>query len=393
MKKNSVNPLHPRFSSSEDLFSPLISPSLPHRSLKILSRCFFFGIRFISSNDPQPYNSHCYGHFAHRTLKRKSFSLHLFRRLFHSHHSLSNQTHGPSLYHCCPNAYPDKAEQKVWRRQNYVWFLKRHWKSSVAIGRSQSLSPPKVVVLGCMAERLKDKILDADKMVDVVLSNWKFSEGFSSSMCKVEKVGLRFSDLLDWIGFPLNFLRCDYLLYVMRDRYKICKYIHLPVQTGSSTVLGRMRWGYTREAYLDLVQKIRRIMPDVGISSDVICGFCGETEEEHKDTISLIRAVGYDMAYMFAYSMKKKIHAHGNYVDDIGTIQLLLVEGLNKRADTELIGKSDRGERVLFANLPVPNRDVDLNNKWNPVIGDFVEVHILKSTQALLFGERLLLLN
>lgn len=144
-------------------------------------------------------------------------------------------------------------------------------------------------------------------------------------------------------------------------------------------------------------------------------GFCGETEEEHKDTLSLIRAVGYDMAYMFAYSMREKTHAHRNYVDDvadevkqrrltelieafrestgqcydsqIGTIQLVLVEGPNKRApDTELIGKSDRGHRVSFTNLPVPNRE-DSNNKQNPVIGDYVEVRILKSTRASLFGE------
>ncbi|KAJ9172724.1 hypothetical protein P3X46_015934 [Hevea brasiliensis] len=442
-------------------------------------------------------------------------------------------------------AIRDNAEHKVWQRLNYFWFLKRHWKSNVAIGRSQSLSPPKVVVLGCMAERLKDKILDADKMVDVVCgpdayrdlprlleevdygqkgintllsleetyadispvrisknsisafvsvmrgcnnmcsfcivpftrgrersrpvdsivkevaelwkegvkevtllgqnvnsyndtsgidkeaepgSNWKFSEGFSS-MCKVKKVGLRFSDLLDRLSTEFPEMRFRYtsphpkdfpddLLYVMRDRYNICKYIHLPAQTGSSTVLERMRRGYTREVYLDLVQKIRRIMPDVGISSDFICGFCGETEEEHKDTLSLIRAVGYDMAYMFAYSMREKTHAHRNYVDDvpdevkqrrltelieafrestgqcydsqIGTIQLVLVEGLNKRApDTELIGKSDRGHRVSFSNLPVPNRNEDLNNKQNPIIGDYVEVRILKSTRASLFGEAL----
>ncbi|OAY60807.1 CDK5RAP1-like protein [Manihot esculenta] len=439
-------------------------------------------------------------------------------------------------------AIRDNAEQKVWQRLNYFWFLKRHWKSNVAIGRSQSVCPPKVVVLGCMAERLKDKILDTDKMVDVVCgpdayrdlprlleevdygqkgintllsleetyadispvrisknsisafvsvmrgcnnmcsfcivpftrgrersrpvdsivkevaqlwkegvkevtllgqnvnsyndasgiekeaepgSNWKYSEGFSS-MCKVKKVGLRFSDLLDRLSTEFPEMRFRYtsphpkdfpddLLNVMQHRYNVCKYIHLPAQTGSSTVLERMRRGYTREAYLDLVQKIRKIMPDVGISSDFICGFCGETEEEHKDTLSLIRAVGYDMAYMFAYSMREKTHAHRNYVDDvadevkqrrltelieafrestgqcydsqIGTIQLVLVEGPNKRApDTELIGKSDRGHRVSFTNLPVPNRE-DSNNKQNPVIGDYVEVRILKSTRASLFGE------
>lgn len=442
-------------------------------------------------------------------------------------------------------AIRDNAEQRVWQRLNYFWFLKRHWKSNVAIGRSHSICPPKVVVLGCMAERLKDKILDADKMVDVVCgpdayrdlprlleevdygqkgintllsleetyadicpvrisknsvtafvsvmrgcnnmcsfcivpftrgrersrpvesivkevgelwkegvkevtilgqnvnsyndasgdenevepgTNWRLSEGFSST-CKVKKMGLRFSDLLDRLSTEFPEMRFRYtsphpkdfpddLLYLMRERHNICKYIHLPAQTGNSAVLERMRRGYTREAYLDLVQKIRRIIPDVGISSDFICGFCGETEEEHEDTVTLIKTVGYDMAYMFAYSMREKTHAHRNYIDDVpeevkqrrltelieafrestgqcfdsqvGTVQLVLVEGPNKRApDTELIGKSDRGHRVSFVNLPVPHWDDDFNGKRNPIVGDYVEVRILKSSRASLFGEAL----
>lgn len=442
-------------------------------------------------------------------------------------------------------AIRDNAEQKVWQRLNYFWFLKRHWKSNVKIGRSQSLRPPKVVVLGCMAERLKEKILDANKMVDVVCgpdayrdlprlleevdygqkgintllsleetyadispvrisknsvtafvsimrgcnnmcsfcivpftrgrersrpvesivreveelskegvkevtllgqnvnsyndtsglekdvepgTNWKLSEGFSS-MCKVKKTGLRISDLLDRLSTEFPEMRFRYtsphpkdfpdeLLYLMRDRHNICKYIHLPAQTGSSTVLERMRRGYTREAYLDLVQKIREIVPQMGISSDFICGFCGETEEEHEDTLSLVRTVGYDMAYMFAYSMREKTHANRNYDDDvpeevkqrrlnelieafrestgqcydsqIGSIQLVLVEGPNKRApDTELIGKSDRGHRVSFAKLPVIDRADNSTSKRNPSVGDYVEVYIMKSTRASLFGEAL----
>ncbi|XVF17962.1 hypothetical protein REPUB_Repub10bG0170300 [Reevesia pubescens] len=443
-------------------------------------------------------------------------------------------------------AIRDNAEQKVWQRLNYFWFLKRHWKSNVAIGRSQSLHPPKVVVLGCMAERLKDKILDADKMVDVVCgpdayrdlprlleevdygqkgintllsleetyadispvrisknsvtafvsvmrgcnnmcsfcivpftrgrersrpvesivkevgelwkagvkevtllgqnvnsyndasgsekeiepgSNWALSEGFKS-MCKVKDMGLRFADLLDRLSTEFPDMRFRYtsphpkdfpdeLLYLMRDRHNICKCIHLPAQTGSTTVLERMRRGYSREAYLELVQKIHRIIPDVGITSDFICGFCGETEEEHADTLSLVTAVGYDMAYMFAYSMREKTHAHRNYADDVpeevkqrrlteliqafrestgqhydsqvGSIQVVLVEGPNKRApDTELIGKSDRGHRVSFVNLPLLDRDDQSDNmRRNPVVGDYVEVHITKSSRASLFGEAL----
>ncbi|KAG9451725.1 hypothetical protein H6P81_004629 [Aristolochia fimbriata] len=449
-------------------------------------------------------------------------------------------------------AIRDNAEQKVWQRLNYFWFLKRHWKSNIKVGRADSKHPPKVVVLGCMAERLKDKILDAEKMVDVVCgpdayrdlprlleevddghkgintllsleetyadispvristnsisafvsimrgcnnmcsfcivpftrgrersrpvqsivrevrelqdegvreimllgqnvnsyndasgvdnnaepgTNWQFSEGFSS-MCKVKNLGLRFSDLLDCLSTEFPEMRFRYtsphpkdfpddLLYLMRERYNICKSIHLPAQSGSTSVLERMRRGYSREAYMDLVKKIRDIIPDVGISSDFICGFCGETEEDHQDTISLIKDVGYDMAYMFAYSMRERTHAHRNYVDDvpedvkqrrltelietfrestgqfydsqIGTIQLVLVEGPNKRApETELIGKSDRGHRVSFRVTPIPSRlslGTGEAEVRSPKIGDFVEVHITKSTRASLFGVALALTN
>ncbi|CAN1225800.1 CDK5RAP1-like protein [Linum perenne] len=444
-------------------------------------------------------------------------------------------------------AIRDNAEQKVWQRLNYFWFLKRRWKSNVAQGRAQSIRPPKVVVLGCMAERLKEKILDSDKMVDVVCgpdayrdlprlleevdygqkgintllsleetyadispvrimknsvtafvsvmrgcnnmcsfcivpftrgrersrpvdsivkevgelweegvkevtllgqnvnsyndasgieqevepgANWEYSEGFSS-MCKVKNVGLRFSDLLDRLSTEFPEMRFRYtsphpkdypddLLRVMRDRHNVCNYIHLPAQSGSSRVIESMRRGYTREAYLELVEKIRRTIPDVGLSSDFICGFCGETEEDHKETLSLVRTVGYDMAFMFAYSMREKTHAHRNYVDDvpedvkqrrltelievfrestgqcydsqIGTVQLVLIEGPNRRApDTELIGKTDRGHRVSFMKLPLPDRTGDGNNDQlrDPVVGDYVEVQILKSTRASLWGEAL----
>lgn len=441
-------------------------------------------------------------------------------------------------------AIRDNAEQKVWQRLNYFWFLKREWKTNVTTGRCTSRHPPKVVVLGCMAERLKEKILDADKMVDVVcgpdayrdlprlleevdygqkgintllsleetyadispvrISNnsisafvsimrgcnnmcsfcivpftrgrersrpvesilrevtelqekgvkevmllgqnvnsyndvsgvkdvepglsWDLSEGFSS-ICKVKNTGLRFSDLLDRLSMKFPEMRFRYtsphpkdfpdeLLYLMRDRYNICKSIHLPAQTGSTTVLQRMRRGYTREAYLDLVKKIRSIVPDVGLSSDFICGFCGETEDEHADTLSLMKSVGFDMAYMFAYSMREKTHAHRNYADDvpenvkqrrltelihtfrenagpcldsqIGTTQLVLVEGPAKRSpETELMGKSDRGHRVSFTSVPLRHSFSADDQMRKPVAGDFVEVRILNSTKATLSGEAL----
>lgn len=91
------------------------------------------------------------------------------------------------------------------------------------------------------------------------------------------------------------------LLYLIADRPNICNSIHLPIQSGSNSVLERMRRGYTREAYLRLVEEMRNIIPNVWISSDFITGFCGETEEEHEDTIAIMKEVQYDMAFMFAY--------------------------------------------------------------------------------------------
>uniref|UniRef100_A0A1J3DBH4 CDK5RAP1-like protein n=1 Tax=Noccaea caerulescens TaxID=107243 RepID=A0A1J3DBH4_NOCCA len=438
-------------------------------------------------------------------------------------------------------AIRDNAEQRVWQRLNYFWFLKREWKTNVARGRAQSLKPPKVVVLGCMAERLKEQILDSDKMVDVVCGpdayrdlprlleevdygqkgintllsleetyadispvrisqnaitafvsvmrgcnnmcafcivpftrgrersrpvesivrevkelwesgvkevtllgqnvnsynddssdldsggKWEYSEGFSSR-CKVKNMGLRFADLLDRLSVEFPEMRFrftsphpkdypDELLYLMRDRHNICNLIHLPAQSGNSRILEQMRRGYTREAYLELVKKIRSIIPEVALTSDFITGFCGETEEEHEETLSLVRAVGYDMAYMFAYSMREKTHAHRNYTDDVpeevkqrrlteliqafrettgpcydsqvGSVQLVLVEGPNKRApETELIGKTDKGHRVSFVRKPLFDKEC-LHLKRNPEIGDFVEVQIEKSTKASLFGEAL----
>lgn len=95
------------------------------------------------------------------------------------------------------------------------------------------------------------------------------------------------------------------VLYLIRDHPNICKNIHLPAQSGNSEVLERMRRGYTREAYLQLVDHIRNILPSVSLSSDFICGFCGETEQQFQDTLSLMKQVRYNVAYLFAYSMRE----------------------------------------------------------------------------------------
>jgi tRNA-2-methylthio-N6-dimethylallyladenosine synthase len=109
----------------------------------------------------------------------------------------------------------------------------------------------------------------------------------------------------------------DDVLHVMAKYENICKYVHLPVQCGSSRVLEVMNRGYTREEYMDRVNAIKRIIPDCGISSDIITGFCTETEEDHQETLSLMQWAGFDFSYMYAYSERPKTFAERNLTDDV----------------------------------------------------------------------------
>uniref|UniRef100_A0A3Q3WV92 Mitochondrial tRNA methylthiotransferase CDK5RAP1 n=1 Tax=Mola mola TaxID=94237 RepID=A0A3Q3WV92_MOLML len=148
----------------------------------------------------------------------------------------------------------------------------------------------------------------------------QLSRGFET-IYRAKRGGLRFSDLLDQVSqinpdmrirftspHPKDFP--DEVLHLIAERKNICQQIHLPAQSGSSKILKAMRRGYTREAYLDLVMNIKRIIPEVSLSSDFISGFCGETEDDHLQTLSLIREVGYNVGFLFAYSMRK-VSAHG----------------------------------------------------------------------------------
>lgn len=194
----------------------------------------------------------------------------------------------------------------------------------------------------------------------------------------------------------------DDVLYVMAKNENICKYIHLPVQSGSTEVLHRMNRGYSREWYLDRIASIRRIMPDCGISTDVITGFCGETEEDHQQTLSLMEEVGYDFAYMFAYSERPKTLAERKFEDDVpedvkkrrlrevvelqqkssafktkeqvGKIHKVLVEGDSKKSDKEFAGRNSQNTVVVFP-------------KENFKPGDYVNVLVHSCTSTTLIGK------
>lgn len=194
----------------------------------------------------------------------------------------------------------------------------------------------------------------------------------------------------------------DEVLEIMAKYENICPYIHLPVQSGNTEVLHRMNRGYSREWYLDRIAAIKRIIPDCAISTDIITGFCGETEEEHQDTISLMKEVAYDFAYMFKYSERPKTLAERKFTDDvpedvkgrrleevialqlensaashkrqIGKTVKVLVEGPSKRSSEHNCGRDGRNSMVVFP-------------KGNSVKGTYVWVKITDSTSATLLGE------
>jgi tRNA-2-methylthio-N6-dimethylallyladenosine synthase len=298
----------------------------------------------------------------------------------------------------------DNAETKVWNRLKYFRSIKRR-QSDMTIG-----------ILGCMAERVREKFLEKEKLVDLVVGPDAYrdipnlldevedgrkavnvilsleetyaditpvrttgngvlayvsimrgcdnmcsfcvvpftrgrerSRSVSSILDEIRQLsdqgykevtllgqnvnsynddGLRFSELMYRVSqvdpemrirfstsHPKDFP--DELLYVIAEQKNLCNYVHIPAQSGNSEVLRRMRRTSTRDEYLDLIGNIRRIIPGVGLSTDIIAGFCGETEEQHADTLSLMETVQFDLAYLFSYSERERTLAHRKFEDDV----------------------------------------------------------------------------
>ncbi|MGI8893848.1 MAG: tRNA (N6-isopentenyl adenosine(37)-C2)-methylthiotransferase MiaB [Bacteroidia bacterium] len=193
----------------------------------------------------------------------------------------------------------------------------------------------------------------------------------------------------------------DEVLYTILRYENICNYIHLPVQSGSSRVLEIMNRKYSREWYMDKIRAIKSIIPDCGISTDIITGFCTETEEDHKETLSLIKWVGYEYAYMFKYSERPGTLAARKFIDDvpeemkgrrlqeiidlqhkmsllsnqkdIGKMHKVLVENYSKRSNDHLSGRNDQNKVVIFP-------------KENYKPGDYVHVLATECSSATLKG-------
>jgi len=193
----------------------------------------------------------------------------------------------------------------------------------------------------------------------------------------------------------------DKLLLTMAKYPNVCHYIHLPVQSGSNEMLKKMNRVYTREYYLERIRKIKEILPDCAVSTDLIAGFCGETERDHHDTLSLMREVGYEYAFMFKYSVREGTKATEKFEDDvpeelkikrleeiialqqhlslesnkkdIGKTVTVLVEGVSKRSNQHLFGRNPQNKVCVFP-------------KKHYKIGDYVEVKITKCTAGTLIS-------
>ncbi|CAG9836866.1 unnamed protein product [Diabrotica balteata] len=264
-----------------------------------------------------------------------------------------------------------------------------------------------VTLLGQNVNSYRDTSID--NKIDNVTS---LATGFKT-VYRPKTGGLRFADLLKEVAkvnpemrirftspHPKDF--SDDVIDMIQSHHNICKNLHMPAQSGSSAVLERMRRGYTREAYIDLIKHIRQFIPDVALSSDFICGFCGETDEEFDETISLMNEIKYNTAFLFPYSMREKTTAHRRFHDDIGDeikysrlqrmievfrqtalhlnqsqigkTHLVLIEGYSKRSNKFFQGRNDNNIRVILPVTPVPSTESETLTELRA--GDYVAVHV-----------------
>jgi tRNA-2-methylthio-N6-dimethylallyladenosine synthase len=224
-----------------------------------------------------------------------------------------------------------------------------------------------------------------------------------------------FSELLDLVATTFPKMRIRFstsnpqdmnldVIYIMAKHENICNYVHLPVQSGSTSVLKRMNRQHTREEYIELIDNIRKIIPDCGLSQDMMTGFCGETEEEHLETLSLLEYVKYDFGYMFSYSERPGTLAEKKMEDDVpfevkkrrlaeiillqqkhslyhteqfvGKTVEVLIEGASKKSDKHWKGRNSQNAVVVFP-------------KGDEKLGDLVNVYIEDCTSATLIGKRI----
>jgi len=266
-------------------------------------------------------------------------------------------------------------------------------------GRERSRNPQTII------DEVKDLVRSGYKEVtllgqNVDKYNWNSGElNFAGLLEKTATVSpdlrVRFST-----SYPADIT--DEVIDVIARNENICKYIHLPVQSGSNNILEKMKRKYTSEYYLDRIKAIRAKIPDCSISTDIITGYCTETEDDHKQTLNLMEKVGFDFSYMFKYSERPNTYAQRNFPDDVpedikarriteiidlqnklsllsndndkGKIFKVLIEGISKKSNNQFFGRNSQNKVVVFS-------------KSIYKIGDYVNVKIIKNSSATLLGE------
>ncbi|MBS9774614.1 MAG: tRNA (N6-isopentenyl adenosine(37)-C2)-methylthiotransferase MiaB [Tenacibaculum sp.] len=281
-------------------------------------------------------------------------------------------------------------------------------------GRERSRDPQSIIKeIRSMQERNFKEIILLGQNVDSYL--WYgggLKKHFKNASEMAKATAVNFASLLDMCATEFPKMRIRFatsnpqdmtldVIHVMAKHHNICKYIHLPIQSGSNAVLKAMNRQHTREEYMELVDNIYKIIPDVALSQDIIAGFCGETEQDHQDTLDLMRYVKYSFGFMFAYSERPGTLAGKKMSDDVplevkkrrlqeiidlqrehsllrtkefvGQVQEVLIEGVSKKNPDKWKGRNTQNTVVVFP-------------KENYKMGDFVNVKIESCTSTTLIG-------
>lgn len=238
-------------------------------------------------------------------------------------------------------------------------------------------------------------------------------QNVNSYLWKEDASQMDFADLMEQMALISPLLRVrfatshpkdisDKLIHTIAKYPNICKYIHLPVQSGSTAVLKKMNRVYDREYYLERIQTIKNVIPDIALSTDILSGFCGETEQDHQDTLSIMRIVEFSSAFMFRYSVREGTKAADKYEDDVpdevkarrleeiialqqelslennkkdlGKVFEVLVEGVSKRSDKKMFGRTSQNKVCVF-----PREEAK--------VGDYIHLKVMQCTAGTLLAE------
>jgi tRNA-2-methylthio-N6-dimethylallyladenosine synthase len=283
-------------------------------------------------------------------------------------------------------------------------------------GRERSRDPESIIkeIRDLELQNFKEVTLLGQNVDSYLWYGGGLKKDFDKATPEAQAQAVDFADLLDRCAAAFPRMRFRFstsnpqdmqlkVIQTMANHDNICKYIHLPVQSGSTSVLQRMNRQHTREEYLMLIDHIRRIIPDCAISQDMIAGFCGETEAEHQETLSLMDEVKYDFGFMFAYSERPGTPAEKRMADDVpeeikkrrlndiiakqqehslyrmeqwvSKTMEVLIEGNSKKSDTHWMGRNSQNAVVVFPKTGAGQ------------VGDFVMVKTRECTSATLIGD------